>query len=187
SPAVAARRETVRPLGAAAPAPSQRAIEEAASLIARAEFPLIVTSSAGRSRAAFDELATLAEEFALPVVQNEARDLNLASNHPMNLGYVAAPFLARADVILVIESIVPWIPCSIAPRRDAKIIHISPDPLPHRYPFREVEADLLITAEAHAALSSLRTALREATKANGAAVEGRRKMAAAAREEIEAK
>src|SRR5262249_9121221 len=81
----------------------------------------------------------------------------------------------------------PWIPCSIAPRRDAKIIHISTDPLAHRYPFREVEADLLITAEAHAALSSLRTALREATKANGAAVEGRRKMAAAAREEIEAK
>jgi len=187
SPAVAARRDTVRPLGSCPPAPSPDAIEQAASLLGRAEFPLIVTSSAGRSRAAFDELAALAEEFALPVVQNEARDLNLASDHPMNLGFATAPFLARADVVLVIESIVPWIPRSVSPRRDAKIIHISTDPLAQRYPFREVEADLLITAEAHAALASLRAALREAIKADGAAVQGRRRIAAAAREEIAAK
>src|SRR5207253_11172691 len=71
SPAIAARRDNVRPLGSAPPAPSWPAIEEAASLLAKAEFPLIATSSAGRSRTAFDELAALAEEFALPVVQNE--------------------------------------------------------------------------------------------------------------------
>jgi acetolactate synthase-1/2/3 large subunit len=186
SPAVAARRDTVRPLGSAPPAPSQRAIEEAASLIAKAEFPLIVTSSAGRSREAFDELAALAEEFALPVVQNEARDINLSSNHPMNLGFAAAPFLPKADVILVIDSIVPWIPRAVTPRRDAKIIHVSCDPLAQRYPFREVEADLLITAEPYAALASLRAALR-AAKANGKAVEGRRKFVAAAREDLDAK
>src|SRR4051812_33375325 len=186
SPAVSSRRDTVRPLGAAPPAPDQRAIEEAASLLAKAEFPLIITSSAGRSREAFDELSALAEEFALPVVQNEARDINLPSNHPMNLGYAAAPFLPKADVILVIDSIVPWIPRAATPKRDAKIIHVSTDPLAQRYPFREVEADLLITAEPYAALSSLRAALR-AAKANGKAVEGRRKMAATAREEIDAR
>src|SRR5262245_41246531 len=174
SPVVAARRDNVRPLGSSAPAPAQREIEEAARLIAKAEFPLIVTSSAGRTREAFDELAALAEEFALPVVQNEARDINLPSNHPMNLGFAAAPFLPKADVVLVLESIVPWIPRSAAPRRDAKIIHISTDPLAQRYPFRDVEADLLITAEAGAALSSLRAALC-AAKANGKAVESRRR------------
>ena len=187
SPAVAPRRDTVRPLGSFPPAPSQRAIEEAANLVARAEFPLIVTSSAGRARAAFDELAALAEEFALPVVQNEARDINLASNHPMNLGFSAAPFLPKADVVLVIESIVPWIPRAVAPRRDAKIIHIATDPLAQRYPFRDVEADLLITAEPYAALSSLRAALREATTRNGKAIESRRKLAAAAREDLDGK
>jgi acetolactate synthase I/II/III large subunit len=186
SPAVAARRGTVRPLGSSPPAPSSRAIEEAASLLANAEFPLIVTSSAGRSREAFDALAALAQEFALPVVQNEARDVNLPSNHPMNLGFAAAPFLPKADVVLVLESIVPWIPRAVAPRRDAKIIHVSTDPLAQRYPFRDVEADLLITAEAGAALSSLRAALR-AAKANGKAVESRRKVVAAAREDMEAK
>src|SRR5499427_6048241 len=96
APAVAARRDTVRPLGSSPPVPAAEAIEQAAHLIAQAEFPLIVTSSAGRERAAFDALAALAEEFALPVVQNEARDLNLATTHPMNLGFAAAPFLSRA-------------------------------------------------------------------------------------------
>src|SRR5215216_7869511 len=173
SPAVAARRDTVRPLGSAPPGPSSRAIEEAASLLARAEFPLIVTSSAGRSREAFDELAALAEEFALPVVQNEARDINLPTNHPMNLGFAAAPFLPKADVVLVIDSIVPWIPRAVVPKRDAKIIHISTDPLAQRYPFRDFEADLLITAEPYAALSSLRAALREVARADGQAIESR--------------
>src|SRR5207244_8223611 len=48
NPAVHARRDTVRPLGVATPEPARGAIEEAAHLIAKAEFPLIVTSSVGR-------------------------------------------------------------------------------------------------------------------------------------------
>src|ERR1700674_3040579 len=46
------RRNTVRPLGSIAPEPARAAIEEAAALIARAELPLIVTSSIGRVPAA---------------------------------------------------------------------------------------------------------------------------------------
>jgi len=61
--AVATRRDTVRPLGSLAPEPAWAAIEEAASLIAKAEFPLIITSSIGRDPAAIDALAALAEEF----------------------------------------------------------------------------------------------------------------------------
>ena len=80
--AVAPRRDTVRPLGSLAPEPAWAAIEEAANLIAKAEFPLIVTSSIGRDPAAIDALAALAEEFALPVVQSEARDFNLPSTIP---------------------------------------------------------------------------------------------------------
>src|SRR5262249_47963073 len=155
APAVAARRDTVRPLGSSPPAPAAEAIDEAAHLIAKAEFPLIVTSSAGRARAAFDAPAALAEEFALPVVQNEARDLNLATTHPMNLGFAAAPFLQRADVVVVIESTVPWIPGAAAPRRDAKVIHVAADPLAQRYPFRRGEAGLRVTGAAAAAPAGL--------------------------------
>src|SRR5215467_8178734 len=41
NPAVTPRRDTVRPLGSAPPAPPRRAVVEAAQLIAKAEFPLI--------------------------------------------------------------------------------------------------------------------------------------------------
>src|SRR5499433_1104294 len=44
-PGTKPRRDAVRPLGAVAPEPARAAIEEAARLIAAAEFPLIVTSS----------------------------------------------------------------------------------------------------------------------------------------------
>jgi acetolactate synthase-1/2/3 large subunit len=187
APAVAARRDNVRPLGSSAPSPSRRAIEEAASLIAEAEFPLIVTSSAGRTREGFEQLSALAEEFALPVVQNEARDINLPTDHPMHLGFASAPFVPKADAILVIDSIVPWIPRSVTPKRDARIIHVSTDPLAQRYPFRAFEADLLITGEAGAALAMLRDALREAMKGKQNGIAARRRMAAATREDLEDK
>src|SRR5712675_56788 len=110
SAATHARRGTVRPLGVATPEPPRRSIEEAASLIAKAEFPLIVTSSIGRDPAAITELAKLAEEFTLPVVQTEARDFNLPSDHPMNLGFEAAHWIPKADLVIVLESVIPWIP-----------------------------------------------------------------------------
>ena len=72
APGVKPRRDNVRPLGSLAPEPARAAIEQAASLIAKAEFPIIVTSSVGRVPAAVGALAALAEEFALPVVQAEA-------------------------------------------------------------------------------------------------------------------
>ena len=187
APAVAPRRDSVRPLGAIAPEPARAAIEQAASLIAKAEFPLIVTSSIGRVPAAVAALAALADEFALPVVQSEARDMNLSTDHPMHLGYDPGVLLPKADVVIVIDSVVPWMPRHHQPRRDAKVIHISADPLETRYPFRELETDLLVTGSSLAAAVMLRESLAETMKGQEAAIERRRKELARMREEIVAK
>jgi len=187
NPATHARRDTVRPLGVASPEPARRIIEEAASLIAKAEFPLIVTSTVGRDPNAVTELAALANEFALPVVQAEARDFNLPTDHPMHLGFEAGHWVGKADVIVVLDSVVPWIPKSGGPRRDAKIIHMSSDPLATRYPFREMEADLLIAGDPCAALRLLRECLAGLPKSKNGAADGRRKTVAAAREDIQAR
>jgi acetolactate synthase-1/2/3 large subunit len=187
APAVATRRGTARPLGTIAPEPAQAAIEEAAALIAKAELPLIVTSSVGRVPAAVEALAALADEFALPVVQAEPRDMNLPTDHPMHLGYDVGLLLAKADVVMVIDSVVPWMPRNLQPRRDAKIVHMSADPLETRYPFRELEADLLITGSSLAGMRMLRATLGEAMKGRKPSIESRRKMLAAMRDEIDAK
>src|SRR5438132_8373013 len=187
APDVKPRRDTVRPLGTTAPEPARAAIEQAASLIAKAEFPLIVTSSSGRVPAAVGALAALAEQFALPVVQAEPRDLNLPTDHPMHLGYDVGAFLAKADVVIVIDSVVPWMPRNHQPRKDAKVIHISADPLETRYPFRELEADLLVAGSSLAAMTMLRETLADAMEGKKTAIERRRKALAAARDEIDAK
>ncbi len=182
--AVAPRRESVRPLGASAPVPSLAAIEEAAALIAKAEFPLFFTASAGRSPEAMAALAALAEEFALPVVQSEARDISLPTDHSMCLGFDAGAFVGKADVIGVFDSAVPWIPRAHALRADAKVISFGPDPLFTRYPFREFEGDLLVTGESCATFLMLREALASLLKSGNPAVAARRKVIAALRQEM---
>ena len=118
-----------------------------------------MTSTIGRDPAAVIELGKLADEFAIPVVQTEARDFNLPTDHPMHLGFEAGPWVKKADVVIVLDCVIPWIPASGGPRRDAKIINISTDPLTTRYPFKEIEADLLVQGDPCAALRLLREAL----------------------------
>jgi acetolactate synthase-1/2/3 large subunit len=113
--------------------------------------------------------------------------MHLPTNHPMHLGYNAGELLPKADVVIVIDSAVPWMPRNIQPRKDAKIIHISADPLETRYPFRELEADLYVAGSSLAAIAMLRRTLADAMKGKKSAIESRRKALAATREEIVAK
>jgi acetolactate synthase-1/2/3 large subunit len=95
--------------------------------------------------------------------------------------------LPKADVVIVIDSVVPWMPRLVQPRKDAKVIHIGSDPLETRYPFRELETDLLIAGSSLAALTMLQENLSEAMKSRQSTVERRRKALAQMREEILAK
>ena len=171
-----------RPLGAMAAVPSREAIEQVADLIAGAQFPLIVTSALGRSPEAFAALSALTEEFALPVVQSEPNDLNLPTTHPMNLGFDMKSMLPRADVVVVLDAPVPWIPKAVTPGRDAKVIHISPDPLVRAISvprFRGRSADRGHDTRRAAAIAR---SLRGKLKAGD--IEKRRKAVAALREDM---
>jgi acetolactate synthase-1/2/3 large subunit len=105
----------------------------------------------------------------------------------MHLGYDVGALLPKADVVIVIDSVVPWMPRNHQPRKDAKVIHVSADPLETRYPFRELEADLLVAGSSLAAMTTLRATLAEAMKGKSAAIESRRKALAGMRAEIAAK
>jgi acetolactate synthase I/II/III large subunit len=183
-PAVAPRRDTVRPLGASSAVPSLAAVEEAAALLADAEYPLILTTAAGRSPAAMAELAALAGDFAIPVVQAETTDINLPTDHPMCLGFDPSPFIGTADVVAVFDSPVPWIPRAHRLKPGSKIICFGPDPLFGRYPFREFEADLLVAGETVAALTMLRGCLADAMRNRTAMIEARRKSLSEVRQDM---
>jgi acetolactate synthase-1/2/3 large subunit len=144
---------------ASPPFPDARAVDEAAALIARAKNPLIITSSAGRDEEDVAKLGALAEAFAIPVSQRKPRYVALPTDHPMNFGFEPDEMLKAADLVVVIDCDVPWIPSKAAPHPDAKIIHLGVDPLFSQYPMRSFECDLAITGAPGATLSALIDAL----------------------------
>jgi acetolactate synthase-1/2/3 large subunit len=147
-------------LRAAAPAaPDEAAIAEAARMLARAKKPLVLTANAGRDAAAFTALAEFAERFAIPVAQHHPRYLSLPSSHVMNLGYDPSRLLAEADLILVLESDVPWMPGRAMPAEHCKIIQCGYDPLFQQIPIRGFACDLGITGGTAAILKALTQAL----------------------------
>jgi acetolactate synthase-1/2/3 large subunit len=85
---------------ASPPHPAANAIDEAASLIAAAENPLIITASAGHDVEEVETLAALAERFAIPVSQRKPRYMCLPTDHSMHVGYNPDPLLGDADVII---------------------------------------------------------------------------------------
>ncbi len=157
-------------------APNQAAIEDAAKLLASAKFPLVITSSAGLTTAGFHAFASLTKKCVLPVVQQDAYTNSLPSSHDMHLGYeMSKVMMEKADVILVIDTKVPWSPQHMQPKASTKIIHIAPDPLMSRLiPFHGFKYDLAIAGSVPLALPMLEAALVAAQKGKEKALDTRR-------------
>jgi acetolactate synthase-1/2/3 large subunit len=73
----------------------------------------------------------------------------------MHCGWDPHPLLREADVVLVVDCDVPWIPREGTPTASAKVIHIGPDPLFARYPLRGFRTDLALTGGVAATLQAL--------------------------------
>jgi acetolactate synthase I/II/III large subunit len=137
------------------PYPAPERIREAAQALARAKSPLIVTQRVGVHPSAVKALIELAESFAIPVVSPAGMYMNFPSNHPLHLGYVSEPLVQEADVILVIDADVPWIPAIAKLRDTATVIHMGIDPFFSRYPVRGYPCDIPIVADSSVAIPLL--------------------------------
>lgn len=144
----------------AKPGPDSAAIRQAALLLKDAENPLIITSMVGKNPAAVGELVKLCESFAIPAVMAASNlYLNFPTEHPLHLGFDPLKYLGDADVIMVIESDVPWFPIKAKPKSGAKVIQMGIDPFFSRYPMRTFPVDVPIASDPEAGLRSLREAL----------------------------
>jgi acetolactate synthase-1/2/3 large subunit len=144
----------------APPHPDPAAIDRLAGWIAESKRPLVIASTVGRQPGETEALARFAERFSLPVVAQTPRFLCLPTDHPMHAGFDSGPFLAEADLILVMECDVPWMPAVRAPSPEARVVHIGEDPAFLRYPMRSFRSDLSISAGARPVLEALEAALR---------------------------
>lgn len=162
----------------AATAPHPKAVEQAAELLAAAERPVIFAQRGTGTAEAFAALADLAREWAIPVVQYWAVRLAIADDHPMSAGADPLPWLAEADVVLVIDSLAPWAPDQHRPKPDCRIIQLGPDPLYSRFPIRNFPADIAIAGETADGILALARAMQglakpPAAEARRPTIEGR--------------
>ncbi len=156
------------------PVPDANTIDQAASWLAGASNPLIIASSYGQQTDAVPVLADFAERFAIPVVSYRPRYICLPNNHAMHAGYEPGPYIKDVDVILTLDSDVPWIPSLHKVNPDAKIIQVAVDPLYSTYPIRGFPCDLAIAGSSSTTVALLGDAIA-GTKQNQAACDARRK------------
>ncbi len=169
------------------PAPDPKALEEAASAIANAERPVFITNWGGRNPGVMEALVVLAETFAIPVVEYRNRYVAMPPRHPMHAGYNPNPYVEDADVIVVFDTVAPWLPAQVSPPDDCKVIHIASDPLYTMIPVRGFPADLSLTCPADIAFRMLLAPMMEYQNSARQKVASRRNKITARHEEMEDK
>ena len=178
--------ETTTIAPASPPAADPETLEEAAKLLGNAQHPLLITASGGRTLESARAIEQLAQTLGMPVVHYRPRHLALSTEHPMHGGWDPHPFLKGADVVLVVECDVPWIPKEGKPQPEAKVIHVGPDPLFAGYPLRGFRADIALTGAVAPTLQALwRAAQKQAVSVKQ--IEERRKAVTSLSEEIRKK
>jgi acetolactate synthase-1/2/3 large subunit len=151
---------------------SPRDVAELAQALAGARAPLVVTSFVGRNPAAVEELVTLCGTLGAGVLESVPSYVNFPHDHPLYQGNQwneahRNRALSEADVILVIDSDVPWIPSVNRPEAEAAIFHIDVDPLKLQMPLWYIPAKGRYAADAATALGQLNARLDGLTLDDG--------------------
>lgn len=145
---------------AISPEADSKALSKLAQWLVEAERPLIITGSSGRNIKSVPTLIQLAEALAIPVVDSRQR-MNFPSHHPCHQGSDPAPLLSKADVILIIDHDVPYIPTFACPSPGAKIAYLDLDPVKMEIPLWSFPADMFLHGDSSKSLSTLLNMVRE--------------------------
>jgi len=156
---------------------------EIATALAGAQRPLVVTSYLGRDPTAVPKLVELCELLAVPVLESMAYHVNFPADHPLHVGFqyhtvAQNPVLAQADVILAIDSDVPWITAVNRPSAGAAIYCVDVDPLKTQMNMWQVPARRFAAASARVAVAQIARFVRENNLADPSVAEVRREAAA---------
>ncbi|KAK1819865.1 hypothetical protein LTR12_005740 [Friedmanniomyces endolithicus] len=129
-----------------------------AETLVGAREPLLITGYSGRNHKAVDALVELANTVkGLRVLDTGGSDMCFPANHPAWLGlrYGVDEAIRKADVILLVDVDVPWIPTQCKPKDGAKVIHIDVDPLKQQMPVFYINAIARYRADAETAMTQI--------------------------------
>ncbi len=151
---------TARYAAASTPQADIALLTKVSEMLIEAESPLIIAGDSGRHPQSVASLVKLAETLGARVVTSQFR-VNFPTTHPLCAGVEQNPYLKDADVILVIDAEVPYVPVQAKPKPDAKIIHIDIDPVKQDMPMWSFPVDVLIGADSSKAIPVLCEIIRQ--------------------------
>lgn len=145
--------------------PLKADIDAAATLIIQAKHPVIFAQQGVGSEKAVQLLTKLANNWGIPVLEFWATELSISSNDAMCAGSDPKPWLEQADLIIIIDSLAPWVLKDFTLNKNCKFIQMGPDPLFSKYPVRGYPIDVSLAGMVDQTLSLLLPALEHKTTA----------------------
>jgi len=144
--------------------PSSASIQRTADVLRRARNPLIITGRLGSDPSAVAAMVSFAEALVAPVVTPASPFVSMPNTHDFHLGVNTGPYVKDADVIVVVESDVPWYPQQAKPADSATVIQIARDPNYSGIPIRSFPKDISIGGDPKLALELLAKELRSGAR-----------------------
>jgi acetolactate synthase I/II/III large subunit len=135
--------------------PSEETIRRTAEVLRRANNPVIITGRLGSDPSAVHAMVAFAEALVAPVVTPASPFVSFPNTHDFHLGVSSAPYIKDADVVVVVESDVPWYPVQGKPSENCKVIQIARDPNYSAIPIRNFPKDISIGGDPKLALELL--------------------------------
>lgn len=132
-------------------------VGEVATRLLGARRPVVVLERSGRDTATVPVVTRLAGDWGIEVVSGRFR-VNVEDGFA---GLRTARVLAEADVVVVVESPVPWVPVHHEPAPDAWIASIGTDPLNRDLPLGGLPCDAVGQADPAAFLRALEDELAQ--------------------------
>ncbi len=136
-------------------APDPASIATAAQMLVDAKAPLVIAQRGAGDAETFALFADWARYWGIAVCSWWATHLAVSTEHPCHVGADPGPWLAEADVVVVLDCLAPWWPDKHHLAEGAKVINIGPDPIFSRFPVRNFRSDLSIAGENHLTIPAL--------------------------------
>ena len=135
-------------------------IDAIATKLLAAERPLLITAYSGRNHATVAVLDELARFAGIRVVEFNPLYVNLPHNSPCHGGFTSAKALSDADVGLMVDVDVPWIPSDMPDNPATWWAQIDIDSEKRNFPMWTFPGNLRLNGDSHRILADLLAALK---------------------------
>ena len=130
----------------AAVLPFEGEIARLADWINAAQMPLVICQRGDPEGRLGAVLSSSARDLGLAVVEPFSVRNVLAGSDPALIGYTPDA-VGAADLIIVLDSGVPWIESTTQPPENSRVVHVGPDPLFADRPVRGFRSDLNLVGD----------------------------------------